>query len=695
MPCLFFCKIHPYQILHHPGIKVINSISMPKHLITFHPGERKISVADGENLLQAAMEAGIHINASCGGSATCGKCRIKILQGVAHSPSHPKIAQKDYDRGVRLACLISIHEDLEVEIPIESQVDRSVLQLKGDRAAQRYLLSPQDIYQLVQGWEVDPAVFKKYVRLDPPTPKDNRSDLTRLTHVLERQQGIGRISADFRVIMKLSRILRESDWEVTVTLVLTRKGYKLINVEPGNTTHRNYSVVFDIGTTTIYGQILDLNGCVVVACPDGRCDGTTLFALAEASDYNGQIRYGEDVITRIIYSQRPGGLKTLQEVVVSTINKVLQELLEMSGIERSLISHMVIAGNTTMTQLLLGLDPKYIREAPYVPTANFIPPVRAIHLGIELAEHVHLYIFPMVASYVGGDIVAGILGSGIFQRETLTLYMDIGTNGEIVLGNKDWLASVSCSAGPAFEGAGIKYGMRATRGAIEEVNINHRTYEPMILTIGRTKPIGICGSGLIDAVAALLETGMIDPNGKFRQDLPTDRVRQGPDGYEYVLARKEETGTHEDIALTEIDIENLIRTKAAIYAGCKVLLESVGLGFKDLEQVIIAGGFGRHIDLEKAVFIGLLPEIDIGKFIFVGNGSLLGTRLLSFSRNLLKEGERIALMMTNLELSDHPTFMNEFIAAMFLPHTDASAFPQVTDRLHRMKKGEQELRLMS
>jgi uncharacterized 2Fe-2S/4Fe-4S cluster protein (DUF4445 family) len=378
-------------------------------------------------------------------------------------------------------------------------------------------------------------------------------------------------------------------------------------------------------------------------------------------------------------------LKKLQEVVVSTINKIIQELLDMSRIDRSLISHLVIAGNTTMTQFLLGLDPKYIREDPYVPTANFIPPVRAVHLGINIGEHVHIYIFPMVASYVGGDIVAGILGSGVFQRETLTLYMDIGTNGEIVLGNKDWLASVSCSAGPAFEGAGIKFGMRATRGAIEQVNIHPRTYEPMILTIGRAKPIGICGSGLIDTVAALLETGMIDQNGKFQRDIPADRVRMGPDGYEYVLVQKEETQIQKDIVLTEIDIENLIRTKAAIYAGCKVLLDSVGLGFKDLGQVIIAGGFGRHLDLEKAVFIGLLPELDIEKFIFVGNGSLLGARLLSFSKELLKETERIALMMTNLELSNHPTFMNEFIAAMFLPHTDSSAFPQVMEKLHRVR----------
>ncbi len=662
---------------------------MPAHTITFYPSERKFSVDKEENLLQAAMEAGIHINASCGGGGTCGKCKVKILKGSADSPKHPKLSQREIDEGFRLACLTSIHGDIDVEIPIESQVDKSVLAIKGDRGLHKYLLAPQDIYQLVKGWEVDPAVFKKYVELRPPTLKDNVSDLTRLVTALNQQHGIEGISADFRAMMKLSRLLREADWKVTATLVLTKKGYKLINVEPGDTTRQNYSIVVDIGTTTIFGQILNLNECVVFACPDGQCDGTTLFALAEASDYNAQISYGEDVITRIVYSQRPGGLKKLQEVVVSTINRIIQELLDMSHIDRSLISHLVIAGNTTMTQLLLELDPKYVREDPYVPTANFIPPVRAIHLGINIGEHVHVYTFPMVASYVGGDIVAGILGSGIFQRETLTLYMDIGTNGEIVLGNKDWLASDSCSAGPAFEGAGIKFGMRATRGAIEEVSINHRTYDPMILTIGRAKPIGICGSGLIDAVAELLEVGLIDQNGKFLRDRPTDRVRKGPDGYEYVLVRKEETLIHEDIVLTEIDIENLIRTKGAIYAGCKVLLDSVGLGFKDLEQVIIAGGFGRHLDLEKAIFIGLLPELDIEKFLFVGNGSLLGARLLSFSKDLLKEAERIASMMTNLELSNHPTFMSEFIAAMFLPHTDTSAFPQVMEKLRQMRKGNQ------
>ena len=661
---------------------------MGKHKVTFQPSDRHIFVDEGENLLQAAMEAGIHINASCGGNATCGKCKVKIVGGAVASPMHAGLSEAEYADGYRLACLSTVTGDVDVDIPLESQVDKSVLALKGDRLAAPYLLSPKDIFQLVQGWDVDPTVFKRYVELDPPTLNDNVSDLTRLTHAIYRQHGINGISSDFRLIMKLSRLLRKADWKVTVTLVQTRKGYKLINAEAGDNRQQNYSIVLDIGTTTIFGQILNLNECRVAACPDGACDGATIFALAEASDYNPQISYGEDVITRIVYSQKPGGLKKMQETVVASINGIIDELLKMSRIDRSLVSHLVVAGNTTMTQLLLGVDPKYIREAPYVPTANLIPPGRAVHLGINVGDHVHIYLFPCVASYVGGDIVAGILGSGIFQREALTLYMDIGTNGEIVIGNKDWLASVSCSAGPAFEGAGIKFGMRATRGAIEEVSINPRTCEPMILTIGRVKPIGICGSGLIDAVAQLIQAGLIDQAGKFYQDLKTERVRKGPDGYEYVLAYQKDTRLNDDIVVTEIDVENLIRTKGSIYAGCKVLLQSVGLGFKDLDRVIIAGGFGRHLNLEKAIFIGLLPEMKMDKFTFVGNGSLLGARLLSFSQELLKETERIALMMTNLELSNYPSYMDEFVAALFLPHTDVNAFPNVMKRLPARREGK-------
>jgi uncharacterized 2Fe-2S/4Fe-4S cluster protein (DUF4445 family) len=654
---------------------------MDKKNITFLPSGMNIKVDCGENLLQAAMEAGIHINASCGGTGACGKCRVRIVNGKVDSPLSSMLSQEDYNAGYRLACLSTVRDDVEVEIPIESQVDRSVLVKEGQKFDQPYLLSPKDIFQLVQGWDVEPTVFKKYVEMVPPTKDDNVSDLTRLITAIKKQHDIKGVSTDFKLLMKMSQLLRDANWKVTVTLVQTRRGYKLINAEQGDRTHQNYSIVVDIGTTTIFGQLLDLNQDVKAACADGSCDGAKLFALAEASDYNPQISYGEDVITRIVYSQKPGGLKKLQEVVVESINNIIDELLTSSGVDVSLVSHLVIAANTTMTQLFLGMDPKYLRLAPYVPTANLIPPMRAVHLGIKLGDHVHVYIFPCVASYVGGDIVAGVLGSGMFQRPDLTLYMDIGTNGEIVVGNKDWLASDSCSAGPAFEGAGIKFGMRATRGAIEEVSINPNTYEPMILTIGRVKPIGICGSGLIDAVAQLIQVGIIDQAGKFYRDLKTERVRKGPDGYEYVLAFQKDTRLNDDIVLTEIDIENLIRTKGSIYAGCKVLLQSVGLDFKDLDRVIIAGGFGRHLNLEKAMFIGLLPEMEMDRFTFVGNGSLLGARLLSFSKELLQEAERIALMMTNLELSNYPSYMDEFVAALFLPHTDVNAFPNVMKRL--------------
>ena len=409
--------------------------------------------------------------------------------------------------------------------------------------------------------------------------------------------------------------------------------------------------------------------------------------LAETADYNAQISYGEDVITRIVFSRKDEGLKRLQEVVVATINGVIGELLSTSGVPVDQVSHLVFAGNTTMTHLVLGLDPKYIMLDPYTPTANFIPPVRAVNIGLNVGEHVFAYIFPCVASYVGGDIVAGVLGSGVFQRDEVTLFIDVGTNGEIVVGNKDWLTCTSCSAGPAFEGAGIKFGMRAGKGAIEQVKINPSTCEPMILTIGRAQPAGICGSGLIDAVAELFEAGVIDQNGKFDRELPTNRVRQGESGWEYVLSYAAESHIGRDIVLTEVDLDNLIRAKAAVYAGCKTLLDSVGLTFEDVQRVIIAGGFGHSIDLEKAQTIGLLPDVAPEKFLFVGNGSLLGARLLSFSRDLLKETERIARTMTNVELSNNPGFMDEFVAALFIPHTNESAFPRVTEQL-RNRKGQ-------
>ncbi|GAI64371.1 unnamed protein product, partial [marine sediment metagenome] len=491
---------------------------------------------------------------------------------------------------------------------------------------------------------------------------------------------------DFSVIKKLAKVLRNGRWKVTVTTLITAakprtkewRRPRVINIESGDTREKHYSLAFDIGTTTISGQLLDLN--------QGK-------VIAESIDYNGQISYGEDVITRIAYCQKRGGLKKLQQAVTATINGVIRELKAQSQIDAKYIGHIILAGNTTMTQILLGLDPKYIRLAPYTPIANFFPPVRANSLGIKVGKQVYLFTFPSVASYVGGDIVSGIVGAGVHQRKNLTLFIDVGTNGEIVVGNSDWMVTASCSAGPAFEGGGIKHGMIATDGAIEEFNINPPNFEPGISTIGGAKPKGICGSGLINTVAGLLEAGVISQNGKFNTDLPTKRIREGTSGYEYVLSWAAETQTGKDIVITEVDIDNLIRAKAAMYAGCQTLVKSVGTTCSNLEQVIIAGAFGSHINVEKCITIGFLPDIPRNRFTFIGNGSLLGARLTSFSRDLLDDARRVANMMTNFELSENVDFTNNYVAALFLPHTNSGEFPSVSKALAKLPKSKPKRRM--
>jgi uncharacterized 2Fe-2S/4Fe-4S cluster protein (DUF4445 family) len=652
--------------------------------VRFQPHNREIQVAKGENLLKAAMEAGVYIQASCGGEGTCGKCRVWIEKGDVESPPGPNVSEEDFQKGIRKACQTKILSDLEVRIPVESELDKRVIARAGGRVGGGRKASYQELESLVLGWCFNPALRKYYIEMEPPTIQDNRSDLSRVLLALKKHWGMENISVDSRLLKKLPSILRAEEWHATATLVQTRlesqlgefqlrgsRRPKLINLESGDTTQEHFSIVLDIGTTSIWGQLVDLNQRKI---------------LAEASDYNSQIHYGDDVISRIVFSQRPGGLQQLQQSVIGTMNGIIQELVVQAGVKKARVSHMTAAGNTIMTHLLLGLDPKYIRESPYTPVANFIPPVRASELGLQVGEHVHLYTFPSVASYVGGDIVSGVLGAGIYQRKPLTLYIDIGTNGEIVIGNSEWLVTAACSAGPAFEGGGIKHGMRATSGAIEDFRIHPQTFEPMLLTIGMVKPKGICGSGLINLAAEFLEAEVISPNGKFNTDLPTRRIRRGPDGMEYVLAYPADSATGSDIVITEVDIDNLLRAKAAMYAGYVTLLQSVGLSIGNLEQVVIAGAFGSFIDVERAITIGLLPELPLDRFLFIGNGSLLGARLISFCNEIMDDGERISRMMTNIELSESTGFMDNYVAAMFFPHTHSTEFPDVSRRLANKKR---------
>ena len=379
-------------------------------------------------------------------------------------------------------------------------------------------------------------------------------------------------------------------------------------------------------------------------------------------------------------------LEKLQEIVVGTINKVLGNVISQSGVARESISTITIAGNTTMTQLMLAIDPRYLRRSPYVPASTLFPPFRAELIGIDLDEHVIALPFPAISSYVGGDIVAGIMGTGLYREEELTLFLDIGTNAEIVIGNKDWLACTACSAGPAFEGGGIEFGMRAAKGAIEDFSLDPVTYEPMLLTIGDVRPKGICGSGLIIMVAVMFEMGVINNRGKFNRDLDTDRIRETNGIWEYVLVWKDETLIGRDIALSEIDIDNLIRAKGAVYSGCMTLLEEVGMSMDMIERIILAGGFGSYIDLEKAMTIGLLPEIDAEKVIFIGNGSLMGARMSCLTNRIRQDVVEVTKKMTNFELSETPSYMDYYVAAMFLPHTEIEKFPRVKQRVEEWKE---------
>lgn len=638
-----------------------------KRRVHFEPDNAVIMVEEGDNLLQAAIDASVHISASCGGTGVCGTCKVLVRKGEVGSVRSEKLSDEEWQQGIRQACQSRVITDLTVYVPVESRLERAVLSHEGKEVAET----------LATGWRFGPPLSKCFIELPPPTIKDNASDLSRVLKGLKHQCKLSNLTVDFNVLKRLPQIVRDGDWKVTVTTLTTavkpraedKRRPRVINIEPGDTRHKYYSLAFDVGTTTVCGQLLDLNR--------GK-------AIAQSIDYNGQISFGQDVITRIAYSQKPGGLKKLQQTVVTTINKIIGELLAQSQVDIEDVGHLAVAGNTTMIQVLLGLDPKYVRLSPYTPVANFIPPVNASSLGIKVADYVHLFTFPLVASYVGGDIISGIVGAGLYQRKKMTLYIDIGTNGEVVIGNSDWMVVASCSAGPAFEGGGIKHGMVASTGAIEDFAINPSNLEPEVGTIGGTKPKGICGTGLINIVAGLFEAGVIDANGKFDIDPSSRRVRQGSDGYEYVLSRAGETQIGKDIVITEVDIDNLIRTKAALYAGYQTLIKSVGLTLADLEQVIIAGAFGSHIDIEKSITIGLFPDVPRDRFVFIGNGSLLGARLASFSTDLMDDARRVARMITNFELSENTDFMNNYVAALFLPHTNTGEFPTVSKKLTRV-----------
>jgi len=633
--------------------------------VYLRPEGKTVEVPDGILLSEAIARAGLGFNLPCGGQGRCGRCKVVVESGTATRRPTSRISATEAGQGYVLACQTTVQGDIQVFVPPQEAIVRK---LPSEKMAAEVPTIPVECDS-----QSHPLVRTLRLSIEPPSLSDNTGDFERLKRALGRQHGIKNIVADLPELRKLARALRESTvdgtgWQLTAVLEMgswpdPNGTPRLLDLRPGHGPERTLAVAVDIGTTSNVVYLVDLAA--------GRF-------VDSAAAYNAQISCGEDVIARILYARKEGGLQHLQRLVVGTINELLQELAERNRVDPSEVYAMTVAGNTTMTHLFLGLDPANIRLEPYIPTINHPLPVRADELGLHICPAAPVDCLPSVGAYVGGDITAGVLSSRMFQSDKLTLFIDVGTNGEIVLGNADWLLSCACSAGPAFEGAGVRSGMRATIGAIEEVWINAETHDPTYRVIGDVAARGICGSGMISLLAELFITGTMDKSGHLNRALDSRRIRVGEHGPEYVVAWAPETQSQkEDIVLTEVDISNLIRAKGAIYAGFSILTSSVGIDLADVEEVLIGGGFGKYIEIEKAIQIGLMPDMPWERFRYLGNTSVLGAFTALLCRDMRRRVTDIASKMTYLELSADNRFMDQFTSALFLPHTDTAAFPSV------------------
>ena len=635
-------------------------------VVAFAPEGQMTQVPAGTSLLDAATAAGLQIDAPCGGQGRCGRCKVTVAGEGRERRANARLTAAEVAAGMALACQAFVTGPVEVTLPPDR--DEQV-RPHGHAAAE-----PQAL-PVTCDWRRNPAVRTYDVEIEPPSLDDNASDFDRLRRALAQQHGITEVRAELPLLRGLSRDLRMAGWKVNVALEMRDWVYgtylppRLIRIYPSAFGQRSMGLAVDVGTTSIVAYLVDFETALVVDT---------------GSAYNKQITCGEDVISRIIYARRKGGLRRLQRLVVETINDILAELRPRNRIEHYEIQEVVIAGNTTMTHLLLGLDPRYLREEPYIPALTMPPKLVAGELGLDVNELARVHLMPAVGSYVGGDITAGVISSGMYAADALTLFVDIGTNGEIVLGNKDWLIACACSAGPAFEGGGVTHGMRASSGAIEDVWINAETLEPSFRTVNDAPAEGLCGSGLIDLLGELLATGVLDKSGRLDRELAslTPRVQVSDGGVaQYVVAFADEAGADHDIVLTESDVTSLLRAKAAIYAGYSVLCRSVGVELADVQQLLIGGAFGQYLDVEKAIRIGLLPDLPLERFHFVGNTSALGAYTALLCVNVRHDVLDVAAKMTYLELSADATFMDEYMSALFLPHTDLDTFPTVRDML--------------
>lgn len=638
---------------------------MGKFAITFLPEKKVISVDRGTDLLTAAIKAGIHIYNSCGGEGVCGRCKVIIKKGKYVTEHSGRISEEERNKNYVLACRTTPESDLEVLVMEESRLgDMEILteEAKSKRLVGLYTPAEKFDGQYkadIRLFKHGPLSTKLFLKLPPPSLDDNCGDAERLFREIRKDVNIPIMQMGLSNIKKLPRLLRESNWRVTVTLGNRNGTIEVVLIEPGDRSKANFGISLDIGTTTIVAYLVNLKSQKV---------------LGAKASYNPQVDFGEDVISRIIYAGESGGLEKLHHVVIDTINILIYSLAKEQNLTLNDITAVTCAGNTTMTHLLLKVEPVYIRREPYIPAVNFMPVIRAAEAGIKINPRGLLACLPCIGSYVGGDIVGGILASGMDNTDEISLFLDLGTNGEVVIGNREYFVACSTSAGPCFEGGGLSSGIRAMEGAIQAVSV--RGNGLAVETIRNGRPKGICGSGVIDLLSIFLKHKIIDRSGRIKEN-NICKVRSSDGVKEIVLVNKKDSATGKDIVINENDIKNVIHSKGAIYTGIEVLLRESGYKKSDLKHVFIAGGLGTALNIRSSINIGLLPDLPEQIFEFVGNTSIAGAKMCILSSEAMEKAYLIANKMTYLDLSTNMFFMNNYSAALFLPHTDIDLFPTV------------------
>jgi uncharacterized 2Fe-2S/4Fe-4S cluster protein (DUF4445 family) len=624
-------------------------------------GDVTIFAASGENLLELARKANVVIDAPCSGNGSCGKCRVQLMEGDLKSKKSLHLEDTEFDQGWRLACNSTVKSDVKVLVPDIASAYKSRMKTAD-------LSSPAEvkIFTELQA-ELQRAGLRKggcirtfSVRMDMPTLEDTMPDNERFSRAVMEASGASHVVIPYFILKKLPDLLRDNDFALRCTGELFDGTMEILDLSSDTGTAPVCGLAVDIGTTTVSAVLVDMNSGEI---------------LSKASAGNGQIRYGADVINRIIEQQKPGGVEKLQKAVIDeTLLPLIDTLCADAKVPKKRIFHMTVASNTTMNHLLLGLNADYLRTEPYIPAFFQVRPILTRALGIALAPAAKLSLAPNIGSYVGGDITAGALASMIWNKPELSMLIDLGTNGEIVFGNSEFLMSCACSAGPAFEGGDISCGMRATHGAIEAVTIDGETMEPHMTVIGGIRPVGLCGSGIIDLIAELFKTGIINGKGKFVRE-GRRVIRDEFDMGSYVLAFPDESASGRQVAISEVDIDNFIRAKGAIFSAVMTLLSSLGFTPDVLEHVYVAGGIGSGINIKNAISIGMFPDLPPEKYSYIGNSSLAGAYAMLTSEDTAKKLFELSKSMTYLELSTQPGYMDSFVAACFLPHTDASLFP--------------------